>query len=230
MFKGVVLWQDDVIVRQHESMIAWQSRINELESKVHNERKAAIDKILGLNSSEQLKRWREKDGGKYDKLKITYKDFRVKNRTIEWYEHTEFVNCDCFDNKQLKLSEDKKEVLTSGGARVTLVHAISLFNELYNSYIVPRLLDWVNNDEDYNINFVTKHIHIGYYNLRSIGYKEKVTDYSNKSLGYKEWFVEIGCHTLWFDDVKEFCRYYHLENRVDFNCTENLHLETMVDK
>lgn len=222
LYNGVRLWQDDVITRQHESMIAWQSRVNELESKVNAYRKAAIDKVLNLNAGEQLKKWREKDGGKYDKLKIVYKDFKVRGRTIEWFEHTEFVNCDCFDNKQLKLSEDKKEVITSGGARVTLIHAISLFNTLYKKYIVPHLVDWVKCtlNEDYIVNLIDKHIHIGYYELRRIGYKEKVTDYANKPLGYKEWFVEIGCHTLWLDDVKEFVRYYHLEDKVNFDCKE----------
>ena len=225
LYNGIRLWQYDVILRQHESMIAWQTRVNELESKVNADRKVAIDKVLNLNAGEQLKKWREKDGGKYDKLKIVYKDFKVRGRTIEWFEHTEFVNCDCFDNKQLKLSEDKKEVITSGGARVTLVHAISLFNTLYSKYIVPHLVDWVKCtlDEDYYVDLKDKHIHIGYYELRRIGYKEKVTDYANKPLGYKEWFVEIGCHTLWLDNVKEFCRYYHLEDKVNFDCKEVKH-------
>lgn len=222
MFDGVSLWQNDIVKRNSENLKAWRKRVDELEKQVGIERKVAIDKILNIPIAEQLDHWRKQfKYSNYDKLAITYKDFRVKGRTIEWFEHREFVNINCFENKQLKLSEDKKEVITSGGARVTLIHAIVLFNLLYNKYILPRLIGWVNSDEDYYVNLIDKHKHIGYYELRRIGYCTKYTDYYHNPKSYKEWFVEIGCHVLWFDDIKEFCRYYHLEDKVDFDCTEN---------
>lgn len=49
-----------------------------------------------------------------------------------------------------------------------------------------------------------------------------------KDLGYKEWMFRIGCHTLWFDDIKDFARYYNLQDRLSFpldkttdECMEN---------
>lgn len=46
--------------------------------------------------------------------------------------------------------------------------------------------------------------------------------------GYKEWKFIIGCHILWFDDIKDFARYYNLQDRLSFpldrttaECMEN---------
>ena len=220
VLKGVSLWQDNIAKRNSETLKIWNERIDKLKKEVDINRKAKIDAIFNIPISEQLKRWREqKEYESYDKFKIVYDDFKTKGRIIEWFKHEETVNINCFDNKQLKLSEDRKVVITSSNARVNLIHAITLFNKLYNDYILPILNDWINNCHyDYCIDFRCKHIYIGCYELRRIGFKDKVTDYPHKPLGYKEWFVEIGCHVLWFDDVKEFCRYYHLEDKVDFSC------------
>lgn len=223
MFNGVSLWQDDVVKRNSENLKAWRERVDKLEAEVAATRKAAIDKVFDIPKDEQLKRWRDNDSFRgYAEQYISYKDFRTKGRTIEWFTHKECVSINCFENRQLKLSKDGKEVITSGNAVVTLVHAITLFNMIYHKYIIPHLVDWVKTieKEDYIVDLIDKHIHIGYYELRRIGFKDKVTDYANIRLGYKEWFVEIGCHTLWLDDVKEFCRYYHLEDRVDFDCSK----------
>ena len=47
-------------------------------------------------------------------------------------------------------------------------------------------------------------------------------------LGNKEWYFKIGCHTLWFDDIKDFARYYNLQDKLSFpldkttvECMEN---------
>lgn len=55
-------------------------------------------------------------------------------------------------------------------------------------------------------------VNVGIYNLRFIIYKDKVTD-SGINLGRKEWCIQIGCHSLWLDDVEDFIRYYHLEDK-----------------
>ena len=53
--------------------------------------------------------------------------------------------------------------------------------------------------------------------------------------GYKEWKFIIGCHILWFDDIKDFARYYNLQDRLAFplnrtteECMENhlIHLHS----
>ena len=51
---------------------------------------------------------------------------------------------------------------------------------------------------------------------------------SHNYLGYKEWCFVIGCHTLWFDDIKDFARFYNLQDSLSFpldktiaECMEN---------
>ena len=82
---------------------------------------------------------------------------------------------------------------------------------------------------------------IGSFCVSSISYEDKFVDvidtYSDKpdNLCYKEWKFCIGCHILWFDDVKDFARYYHLQDRLAFplnrttaECMENhlIHLSS----
>lgn len=217
-----VNWQKYVEHEQGESLKAFNDRVGKLRKGIEVKRKKLMADIFNIPIDERLKRWREESNVYgYDKLSIVYDDFRVRGRNVEWFKCKEFVSLNCFENKQLKLSKDGKEVITSACARVTLVHALMLFNRLYLKYIVPQLANWVNAyTTDYKRDFTNEGISIGYYKLRSLGYCEKVTDYNRVHKGYKEWYVEIGCHTLWFDDVKEFCRYYHLEDKVKFDCAE----------
>ena len=51
---------------------------------------------------------------------------------------------------------------------------------------------------------------------------------ATEKLGYKEWKFCIGCHILWFDDIKDFARYYNLQDKLRFpldkttaECMEN---------
>ena len=67
-------------------------------------------------------------------------------------------------------------------------------------------------------------------------YINKFADYLNVGkLGNKEWIFTIGCHHLWFDDIKDFARYYNLQDRLSFpldkttaECMENhlIHLSS----
>lgn len=61
-------------------------------------------------------------------------------------------------------------------------------------------------------------VKVGIYNLRFITYKDKVSD-SGTPLGYKEWCIQIGCHALWLDDIEDFIKYYHLEDKFHNNTT-----------
>lgn len=75
----------------------------------------------------------------------------------------------------------------------------------------------------------------------SISYEDKFVDIIKcgqdepEKSGYKEWKFIIGCHILWFDDIKDFARYYNLQNRLAFplnrtteECMENhlIHLHS----
>lgn len=162
------------------------------------------------NSINSIKDWRESKASIYNFVK--YKQaYKAKNLRIVWLDYT--IGKHSFDNIQLKLKNNT--VYTSNNASVPLDNAIKLFNILWNKYMSGY--DY-NNRDKYFIDFTSKHITLGYYNLRHIVFREKKTD-ENKSLGYWEWNIQIGCHSLWLDDIKEFCRYYNLEDKVDFDCS-----------
>lgn len=138
---------------------------------------------------------------------------RGHNFSIHWFDETTRVRV--FKNIQLRLNTRTNIITTSNNASVPLYQAVALFNLLYNKYFSHY--DYTNTD-DYFIDFTKRNVKINYYNLRHICFTEKKTD-SGKRLGYMEWRIQIGCHTLWLDDIKEFCRYYHLEDMVSFDCS-----------
>ena len=145
---------------------------------------------------------------------ITFKSPRRGDKfKIYWYD--EIIRTRVFKNIQLKLNTTNNIITTSANATVNLSQAINLFNVLYDKYFSHY--DYTNTD-DYFIDFTKTNIKINYYNLRHICFTEKKTD-NGERLGYMEWRIQIGCHTLWLDDIKEFCRYYHLEDRVHFDCS-----------
>lgn len=138
---------------------------------------------------------------------------RGRNFSIHWFDETTRVGV--FKNIQLRLNTKTNIITTSNNASVPLYQAVTLFNFLYNKYFSHY--DYTNTD-DYFIDFTKNNIKINYYNLRHICFTEKKTD-GGERLGYMEWRIQIGCHTLWLDDIKEFCRYYHLEDMVQFDCS-----------
>ena len=137
-----------------------------------------------------------------------------------------------FPNTQLRIKPDKFNwVETSRGALVPLETAINIFNQLYTDYILSGKTEF---------QFKYNEFKIGSFCVSRIDYSDKyidITHYGDKSdfLGYKEWRFRIGCHTLWFDDIKDFARYYNLQDRLSFpldrttaECMENhlIHLRS----
>lgn len=130
-----------------------------------------------------------------------------------------------FPNTQLRIRPDKPNwVETSRGALVPLETAINIFNQLYVDYILSGKTEF---------QFKYDKFRIGSFYVSRIDYSDKyidITHYEDKSdfLGYKEWRFKIGCHTLWFDDIKDFARYYNLQDKLSFpldrttaECMEN---------
>ena len=130
-----------------------------------------------------------------------------------------------FSNTQLRIRPDKPNwVETSRGALVPLETAINIFNQLYVDYILSGKTEF---------QFKYNEFKIGSFYVSRIDYSDKyvdITHYEDKSdfLGYKEWRFRIGCHTLWFDDIKDFARYYNLQDKLSFpldkstaECMEN---------
>lgn len=141
-----------------------------------------------------------------------------------------------FPNTQLRIKADRPNwVETSKGALVPLETAINIFNQLYVDYIISGKTEF---------QFRYGEFKIGSFMVSRASYVDKFTDinhYENpcentyKDLGYKEWMFRIGCHTLWFDDIKDFARYYNLQDRLSFpldrttaECMENhlIHLHS----
>ena len=146
------------------------------------------------------------------------------NRTIEPI--SSFMHKAAFSNTQLRIRPDKPNwVETSRGALVPLETAINVFNQLYTDYILSG-----------KTIFKFKHgeFRIGSFCVSSISYEDKFVDLIKcgcdepEKLGYKEWKFCIGCHILWFDDIKDFARYYNLQDKLSFpldktttECMEN---------
>ena len=132
-----------------------------------------------------------------------------------------------FTNTQLKL--EGSIIRTSKNATVTLEEGI----KMYKMFMIgrnnnPNRICWTTSDFG--------KVNVGIYNLRFITYKDKVSD-TGKPLGYKEWLIQIGCHSLWFDDVKDFARYYNLQDKLNFpldktteECRNNNLIHLITDK
>ena len=105
----------------------------------------------------------------------------------------------------LRLSKDGTTIETSRYARVPLEAGIKMYKMfMIGRRNAPNKTTWTTSDFG--------NVKVGIYNLRFITYKDKVTDFG-KPLGYKEWLIQIGCHSLWLDDIKEFIKYYNLESK-----------------
>lgn len=210
--------------------IVWKDIVTktkeEIEDKVAKEKKAfkvRWDKALKIGEENKRRAIEESDceltlekfrNGNVLPTYITFKSPRIGRKfRIYWFDET--VRTRVFKNIQLRLNTRTDVIITSNNASVLLSQAITLFNVLYDKYFSHY--DYTNTD-DYFIDFTKRNITINYYNLRHICFTEKKTD-DGERLGYMEWRIQIGCHTLWLDDIKEFCRYYHLEDRVHFDCS-----------
>jgi hypothetical protein len=205
---GDKLWQIAEEDRLNQKLKELKARYNEALIKANHNKQDAIKRcFVAEGITNLLDAWR-KDYSAYNYKSVEFMDVRYVNNQIEWFkQHTTVKIGSTFDNTQLRLSKDTNNVVTSRFAIVPLKEGIKLFNILYTKYIAPG-------NETF-VDFTNKHIKLGYYQLRHIAYKEKVTD-TKVPLGYKEWLFQIGCHTLWFDDIKDFIKYYHLEDEVAF--------------
>lgn len=173
--------------------------------------------------------WRNGNRNKVVKWIDYYVDHST--RTIKQIERTEYS--DNFPNTQLRLKPGKPNwVETSRGALVPLETAINVFNRLYTDYILSGKTIF---------KFTSDKFRIGSFCVSSISYEDKFVDFIKygqdkpNKLGYKEWKFCIGCHTLWFDDIKDFARYYNMQDRLSFpldkttaECMENhfIHLSS----
>lgn len=209
--------------------------VSEVEAK-DKAKAEAFDKLAKIYADKSKANYKEA----LSKVNSSVDDWRKLNYTskikyIRYYANydkrtiepiTSFMHKAAFSNTQLRLKPDKPNwVETSRGALVPLETAINIFNQLYTDYILSG-----------KTIFRFKHgeFKIGSFYVSSISYEDKFVDLIKcghdepEKLGYKEWKFCIGCHILWFDDIKDFARYYNLQDRLAFpldktteECMEN---------
>lgn len=177
--------------------------------------------LLKVNNN--INEWRK--GVKIEEVK--YVDYYIDdaNRKITAIRHSIGYK---FANTQLRIKPGKPNwVETSRGALVPLETAINVFNQLYTNYILSGKTEF---------EFKVNEFKIGSFYVSRCAYVDKYSDSIKRdNLGYKEWLFTIDCHTLWFDDIKDFARYYNLQDRLSFpldkttvECMENclIHLSS----
>lgn len=214
-------WSDEYVTeietKDKVAEEAFKVRAEKAKERAEINRKNAEDAKCNTVSD-----WRNGNRNKVVKWIDYYADHST--RTIKQIERTEYS--DNFPNTQLRLKPGKPNwVETSRGALVPLETAINVFNRLYTNYILSGKTIF---------KFTSDKFRIGSFCVSSISYEDKFVDFIKygqdepKKLGYKEWMFKIGCHTLWFDDIKDFARYYNLQDKLSFpldkttaECMEN---------
>ena len=221
-------WSDEYVkeveAKDKVAEEAFKVRAEKAKERAEINRKNA--KALKCNT---VSDWRNGNRHKVVKWIDYYADHST--RTIKQVERTGYS--DDFPNTQLRLKPGKPNwVETSRGALVPLETAINVFNRLYTDYILSGKTIF---------KFTSDEFRIGSFCVSSISYEDKFVDFIKygqdelNKLGYKEWKFCIGCHILWFDDIKDFARYYNLQDKLSFpldkttaECMENhlIHLSS----
>lgn len=220
-------WSDEYITeieaKDKAEEEAFRKREAEYKIKTEKNYKEALAK-----ANQTIDEWRK--GGTNKEIHYTRYYANPDTRRIKAMDSVLYRTI--FPNTQLRIRPGKPNwVETSRGALVPLEIAINIFNQLYVDYILSGKTEF---------QFKYNEFKIGSFYVSKIDYSDKYTDithHKDKSdfLGYKEWRFKIGCHTLWFDDIKDFARYYNLQDKLSFpldkttaECMENhlIHLSS----
>lgn len=213
-------WSDEYITeveaKDKAEEEAFRKREAEYKIKTEKNYKAAL-----VKANQTIDEWRKGD----TKQEIHYTRYYANPDTREIKAINSVLYHTMFPNTQLRIKIDKPNwVETSRGALVPLETAINIFNRLYIDYIISGKTEF---------QFRYGEFKIGSFMVSRASYVDKFTDINDyektyQDLGYKEWMFRIGCHTLWFDDIKDFARYYNLQDKLSFpldrttaECMEN---------
>ena len=201
-------WSDEYITeieaKDKAEEEAFRKREAEYKLKTEKNYKAALAK-----ANQTIDEWRK--GG--TKQEIHYISYYANPDTRGIRAMDSILYHTMFPNTQLRIKPGKPNwIETSRGALVPLETAINIFNQLYVDYILSGKTEF---------EFKYDKFRIGSFYVSRIDYSDKyidITHYEDKAdfLGYKEWRFRIGCHTLWFDDIKDFARYYNLQDKLSF--------------
>lgn len=221
-------WSDDYIEEIKIKDKAKAEAFDKLAKRYADKSEANYKEALAKTNS-SVDDWRKPNYT--SKIKYIRYYANYYKRTIEPIPN--FINKAVFSNTQLRLKPGKPNwVETSRGAIVHIETAINVFNQIYTNYILSGKTMF---------RFKRDELKIGSFCVSSISYEDKFVDLIEcghdepEKLGYKEWKFCIGCHILWFDDIKDFARYYNLQDRLAFplnrtteECMENhlIHLHS----
>ncbi len=201
-----ITWNDYVIRSYEIDKNHHKKYIQENIAKSNQNRKEAEEKAKAyINQKVILDDWRK--GNHIKNGNISFRKFcppKSRNQKGFWKDSYICTNNIGFQNTQLKLVNN--EIITSRHARVPIENGIKIFKLLLKCI--------ANNKQTGETRFTFGHesIKVGIYNFRSISYCTKQTD-DGRTLDYKTWLVKIGCHNLWLDDIEDFIKYYHLEDK-----------------
>ena len=217
-------WVAEVEAKDKAEAEAFRKKEVEYKIKTEQNYKAALAK-----ANQTIDEWRKGD----TKKEIHYIRYYANPDTREIKAINAVLYHTMFPNTQLRIKVDRPNwVETSRGALVPLETAINIFNQLYTDYILSGKTIF---------KFKRDEFKIGSFCVSSISYEDKFVDVIKygyieaEKLGYKEWKFCIGCHILWFDDIKDFARYYNLQDKLSFpldrttdECMENhlIHLRS----
>lgn len=195
----ITTWRDYIIRRKSAIRLWERNHINNLREQIANSRKEGIIKALFNENCKSIGEYFRRTGLNY--LVVNCKRLvnkRNKNE-LESVKSTLYF----YGREQLRLSKDRKYIETSRDCAVRLSDAISLF----------RLVKFVyekNKGTETSIDYSNKHIMCGKYQLLNIKFTKKNNSDFNVDNSIK-CLITIGCHTLWYNDVIEFIKYYKLE-------------------
>lgn len=221
-------WSDEytkeIEAKDKANYKAFLERVEKYNIKAEANHKAAL-----INSKNNIDYWREGNNSN----NISYIDYYVNEKKRTIIPIRRILQCK-FDNTQLRIKPSRPNwVETSRGALVPLDTAIRVFNQLYTNYILSGKTKF---------EFKNNEFKIGSFIVTECAYIDKITDNIASfnipnTLGYKEWYFKIGCHTLWFDDIKDFARYYNLQDKLSFpldkttaECMENNLIHVSIGK
>ena len=208
-------WSDEYVeevkAKDKANYKAFLERVEKYKIIAKNNYEEALAKL-----DNNINAWR--NGDKIQNIKYTDYHIDENKRRITPVSR---VLINKFSNTQLRLKPGKPNwVETSRGALVPLETAINVFNRLYTDCILSGKTEFTFNSNQFRI---------GSFCVSKCMYINKFADNLNVGkLGNKEWIFTIGCHHLWFDDIKDFARYYNLQDRLSFpldkttaECMEN---------
>lgn len=176
-----------------------------IDKSAQNYREALI--TLRSRTSCIVNDWREYKSSSY--VKVLYRKYippKTRNKRGEWIDdYVANYIPDDFEYVQLRLSKDKPRIETSRHAIVSLEAGV---------YMYKLFKKTIKTTSGTSFDFSNKNIKVGIYNLRFIKYTEKPN-----SNGNKDWLIQIGCHSIWLNEVEDFIKYYHLEDKFGVNQT-----------